>query len=384
MRSLVFKRVLVLLVMICSTCPQGVCSTEQMGDYTFDKLPLFFVTDREVKIREKRNKYSYGKQLDRTGLRASEDEVGVNLTYGIENHKTRIPSELQNKGNWRGAFELEIFGNEHEPQGMKWRTFSGLIYGHLYPWQGREVFYEKVRNCLAKCPSEEIVLFIHGCCVDHKKASRQAINMQKWYRRPVILYDWGTRDKDYYHSLTAYPKTEKRFLHFMKDLKERFPNAKISVIAYSVGVNILKDYCLSVEDKKEKDFENVTILRADTGIGELETHLPAIVAHTRNKVQIWASGNDAQIKASRVLRTLKLLPHSVSFIKGPRAGESIAWVEKKHDRVQILDISKLNLGHDIPYRLLSLLTRSELKPIENGTYKVTKDADFESFAVEIN
>lgn len=386
MKTPLLKGILVSIVMICSTCTEsGVCAPQSVtGDYTFEKLPLFFVTDREVKIRQSKSKYSFGKQLDKPAVVSSDDVACSNLTFGIEEHKTRMSDELKAKGGWRNAFELDIFGDRFEPKGMKWRTFSGLIYGHMFGWSERQKFYGQLSGCLSKCPTNEIILFVHGCCVDHKKASRQAINFEKWYRRPVILYDWGTKSKDYYQSLTAYQKTQKRFEIFVNDLKERFPDAKINVIAYSVGANILKDYCSQTREDQPKQFESVVILRADTNIGELESSLPDIVARCSNPVQIWASKNDAQIIASRFLRTLKLVPKSIAFIKGPRAGESLAWNKKIHQGVQILDISNLNLGHDIPYKLLSVMSRKPLREQEKSGYAITGKDHSSHFVVDVN
>lgn len=359
-------RIVAILIMICVSCTAGVCATEDSLAAIYDNLPVFFVTDREVKVEKNKNKYSYGKQ---------NIEPNENLVFGIENKKTKIPVELQSGLNWRQSFQLEIFGDRYSPKGMKWRTFSGVTYGYLYNWSRREKFYGELNTCLSSCPTKEVVIFIHGCCVDHAEASRQAANIQKWYRRPVILYDWGTESKVYLQSLKAYPQTQSKFNQFVVDFKAKFPDTKITVVAYSVGSNILKDYCLQAKESDKPDFDNVFILRADTNVESLEKALPMVVAQSKTPVQLWVSSNDAQMKASRLLRKVVVLPVALLSQKGLRGGETRAWMKKQIDGVQVVDVTELALGHDIPYQLLSLSGKAKLQEGDLGTYSISLHDD---------
>ena len=357
-------RQLVISTMICVSCDTGVCSVAEAKSEDYARLSVFYATDREAKVFPRKNKYYFGKQTDPSS--------SSNLIYGIENFKTRIPAELSLKGNWRSAFTLDIFGDEHEPRGMKFRTFKGVTYGYVYGADQKEQFFGQLSGCLSKCPTNELVVFIHGCCVDHQQAVRQTANLQKWFKRPVILYDWGTVSKVYYQSLLAYPRTQDRFKGFVSELKRRYPDTKITLIAYSVGSNILKDFCLSTDQGVTKQFENVIVLRGDTSVKALEEALPAVVKQSVNPVQIWVSSNDSQMIASRLLRTITRLPAKVVSLKGPRAGETMAWKEKKFEGVDVFDVSHLGLGHEIPYKLIPVYGRSSLREGENGEYKLTR------------
>lgn len=356
----------VIFSMICFSCTAGICFADEPTESIYQKLPVFFATDRQVRIREKRNKYSYGDQ-----------SVGADrqLVLGVENRKTKIPPELQKGVDWRKSFELEIFGDKYDPKGMKWRTFSGVTYGHLFKWKERKSYYSQIETCLSTCPEREVVLFIHGCCVDHAQASRQASNIQKWYRRPVILYDWGSKSREYIQSLKAYPETEKRFESFVLDIKDHFPDTKLTVIAYSVGTNILKDFCLNLDSESNPLFERVILLRADTNVKELEKAMPKIVGASKKPVQIMASSNDTQMKASRLLRNVIVFPMQLLAQKGPRGGETEAWLEKDLSGVELIDISSLNLNHDIPYQFISLTGKKALTAGDIGPYSVAQGSN---------
>lgn len=358
--------------MFCLTCQGADSAWQDPGRSDYINLPLFFITDRKVNVDSAKSKYSYGKQV--LPGKGSFDSV---LTLGIEQHRTYFTG--QNPA-WLPAFDLEIFGNRDsfEKQGLKWRTFRGLVHGQLYSWSRAADFYSNLEAVLDRCPKKEVVIFVHGCCVDHGKAAIQAVNIQKWYRRPVLLYDWGTDSKNYYQSLVSYPRTQDRFGEFVKDLKSRLGDVRLTVVAYSVGANILKDYCQRLDQDVSGQFDDVVLLRADTNIAELEKALPDIARQSKNPVQVWVSGNDSQMLASRLLRVVTVLPRSIISVRGRRAGDTKAWLETesiepdRYERVQILDVSQLGLGHRIPFRLLPLVARQPLKEGDIGEFSLIR------------
>lgn len=365
-------RVLGVLIMFCLTCQGADSAWQDPGRSDYINLPLFFITDRKVNVDSAKSKYSYGKQV--LPGKGSFDSV---LTLGIEQHRTYFTG--QNPA-WLPAFDLEIFSNRDsfEKQGLKWRTFRGLVHGQLYSWSRAADFYSNLEDVLDRCPKKEVVIFVHGCCVDHGKAAIQAVNIQKWYRRPVLLYDWGTDSKNYYQSLVSYPRTQDRFGEFVKDLKSRLGDVRLTVVAYSVGANILKDYCQRLDQDVSGVFDDVILLRADTNIAELEKAMPDIARQSKNPVQVWVSGNDSQMLASRLLRVVTVLPRSIISVRGRRAGDTKAWLEAesiepdRYERVQILDVSRLGLGHRIPFRLLPLVARQPLKEGDIGQFSIIR------------
>ncbi|HMO19874.1 MAG TPA: alpha/beta hydrolase [Candidatus Melainabacteria bacterium] len=365
-------KVLGVFVMFCLTCQGADSAWQDPGRSDYINLPVFFVTDRRVNVDVGKKKYSYGKQV-----LSGEGTLDSVLTLGIEQHRTYCPRQ---KPAWLPAFDLDIFGSEDSffEQGLKWRTFRGLVHGRLYGWSQKADFYRHLENVLDRCPRKEVVIFVHGCCVDHGKAAIQAVNIQKWYRRPVLLYDWGTDSKNYYQSLVSYPRTQDRFGEFIKDLKSRLGEVRLTVVAYSVGANILKDFCQRLDQDVSGVFDDVILLRADTHIAELEKALPDIARQSKNPVQVWVSGNDSQMLASRLLRVVTILPRSIISVRGRRAGDTKAWLESesiepdRFNRVQILDVSELGLGHRIPFRLLPLLARQPLKEGDIGGFSLVR------------
>ena len=364
---------MVVLVVTCSTCQVSDAAWQDPSRQDYINLPVFFVTDRKVTVEQDKRKYSYGRQIDFDGVEAEGESSG--LTFGIEQFRTQAAQQGGSR-SWLSAFDLEIFGDRFHRRGMKWRTFSGLVYGELYGWSKRDLFYEQLSQTLDRVPEREILIFVHGCCVDHKKAARQAVDIQKWYRRPVVLYDWGTKSKDYYQSLLSYPKTRSRFKGFIEDLKTRYKDARLTLVAYSVGANILKDYSVEAGQEANGSFDSVILLRADTNIGELKKALPSIEKLSVNPTQVWVSSNDSQMMASRALRVVTILPRKILSVRGRRAGETGAWKNKVDiegdGKLQVLDISRLGLGHEIPFRLFPLFAKGPIRAGDLGPFTVER------------
>jgi len=292
--------------------------------------------------------------------------------------------------------------------------------GSLYGWSDRDRFFSHLSNSVSKCPEKELIVFVHGCCVDHDKAVKQTLGLQKWYRRPVLLFDWTTVNMVYFQSLRSYPKSQDRFNLLVRELRERMPDVKITVIAFSVGTNIVKNYCLnpgvsangsnsdvtvndSVPAVSEPSFDGLVFLRGDADSCSFQKELPAMARHSRRPLQIWVASNDFNIIVSRFIR------RTVNPFKScsPRVGQLKAWHEtpKSTDAdvqssgepgavdarggsteaksveaailfegIEVMDVSELRLGHRIPYRLLALASRRQLSRGDLGPFSIDEIA----------
>lgn len=395
----------VVSLLFCITCTSPALAEsfnlpEAAGDAN---LPVFFATDRTVKKRG--GGYKFGDQVDTKRAATAED----GLTLGIEQCFTQVPwsATLAGPGSFQDVCQTTIDSVRNEPSDKSaWRTINNNGTGSLYGWSEKDRFFNHLNSCVSKCPEKELIVFVHGCCVDHDKAVKQTLGLQKWYRRPILLFDWTTVSMVYFQSLRSYPKSQDRFNLLVRELRQRMPDVRITVIAFSIGANIVKNYCLnSTPGASETSFDGLVFLRGDADSGSFQKELPAMARHSRRPLQIWVASNDFNINVSRFIR------RSVNPFKGcsPRVGQLKAWHDSQRkigatdekpaahknlnaaaragnsetvetersvetgvlfDGVEVMDVSELRLGHRIPYRLLALASRRPLQRGDLGPFSI--------------
>lgn len=417
---------MVVSLLFCITCtsPAAAESFNEPEAAGIANLPVFFVTDRTVK--KKGVGYKFGDQVDAKRAATAED----GLTFGIEQYFTTVPwsATLAGNGSFQDVCQSTINAVKSEPtEHNSWRTMYNNGRGSLYGWSDRDRFFSHLSSSVSKCPEKELIVFVHGCCVDHDKAVKQTLGLQKWYRRPVLLFDWTTVNMVYFQSLRSYPKSQDRFNLLVRELRERMPNVKVTVIAFSVGTNIVKNYCLnpavsvtgsnpavaangsnsdvtvtdSISAVSEPSFDGLVFLRGDADSCSFQKELPAMARHSRRPLQIWVASNDFNIIVSRFIR------RTVNPFKNcsPRVGQLKAWhetpkstdaqrsgepgataegsggsIEKSveaaaiFDGIEVMDVSELRLGHRIPYRLLALASRRQLIRGDLGPFSIDEIA----------
>lgn len=388
-----------LLFCISCTSPALAESFKEPEAAGVANLPIFFATDRTVK--RKGVGYKFGDQVDAKRVATAEE----GLTLGIEQVFTTVPwtATLAGAGSFQDLCHSTINDVKSEPAEERdlWRSMNNNGTGSLYGWSAREKFFSHLSNTVSKCPEKELIVFVHGCCVDHDKAVNQTLGLQKWYRRPVLLFDWTTVNMVYFQSLRSYPKSQDRFNLLVRELRERMPDVKITVIAFSIGTNIVKNYCLNPTvnasvlnpdvSASEPSFDGLVFLRGDADSCSFQKELPAMARHSKRPLQIWVASNDFNIIVSRFIR------RTVNPFKGcsPRVGQLKAWHESPRksgadsgdatearsietatlvDGIEVMDVSELRLGHRIPYRLLALASRRQLSKGDLGPFSIDEIA----------
>lgn len=369
----------VVSLLFCITCtsPALAESFKEPEAAGIANLPVFFATDRTIK--KNRRGYKFGEQVDAKRAATAED----GLTFGIEQNFTTVPwsATLAGPASFADVCQrtIESVRNESSDQ-RAWRTMNGNGTGSLYGWSDRDRFFNHLSNCVSKCPEKELIIFVHGCCVDHDKAVKQTLGLQKQYRRPVLLFDWTTVSMVYFQSLRSYPRSQDRFNLLVRELRERMPDVRITVIAFSIGTNIVKNYCLNPTlSTGEPSFDGLVFLRGDADSCSFQKELPAMTRHSRRPLQIWVASNDFNIIASRFIRRTV----SPFFKEGsPRVGQLKAWHDAPRslnteracgllfDGIEVMDVSELKLNHRIPYRLLALASRRSLQKGDLGPFSI--------------
>ena len=188
----------------------------------------------------------------------------------------------------------------------------------------------------------ELVIFVHGCCIGFREALRQAKQLGKEVDRPVVFYDWGSPFASYTGSLLACPRSQERFNSFMLAMAEAFSPEKITIVGHSLG-NVLIDEFLLQHRPEETDgiFSQIVFARADMDAIAFQSHIPKIVGHAR-RTFIYIDDHDPAINLSAFLRLV-----ASPVLHGDRVGRLVTGC-RSDPRVQIVDVSRLNLLHDLP------------------------------------
>jgi esterase/lipase superfamily enzyme len=308
---------------------------------TVFSAPVYFATDRAPRV--KRDDLDFGNQ--------ETDNLDF-MRYGINQQ------------------EIELSSANQARLGLAKRTVSGT--SKVFKEDQVDTFVEAIRADLNTCKDRQLVVFIHGCCVDFEKASKQAAELSSRINSPLIMYDWGTPNASYAASLLAYPRGQERFNQFMNRLLQEFPKEKIVLMGYSLGNQLIVDYALQHDFSNGPRFEDVIIARADMDAVAFKSRLPKIAQMTKS-IHLYVADNDLQINLSGLLRKIA----SPKFA-GQRLGNTKNELPAISG-VTVIDVSPLKLGHLIPYDVIAdvLKNGAHAGRLANRVYREKSDGSFE-------
>lgn len=212
---------------------------------------------------------------------------------------------------------------------------------------GWHEFKEQFRAEISKYPEEHFILFVHGCCVDFKESSKQALLLAETAGKPVLVYDWGTPKGNYFGSMLACPRAQERFNSFIIDIFQEYPKARISVVGLSMGNVLVYNFCLQnkVSDLP-RHFNEIEMARADIDTIVFRTNMHRVVPHC-DKLDLYVAKNDFLINISGFMRGL-IYPYPPVFMLGYTPGNS-----NFGNSIQIFDVSRLKMGHLLPGEAIS-------------------------------
>lgn len=320
----------------------------ESSDKSVGLMPVFFVTDRD--LLQDGVEPKFGKQsLDRTDV----------LTYGIK----PVVRKEGTSGEFANA-SLVILG----PSGVsKEREASFTAFAERYNESVLGTEFDKFKAVIEKTLKDtggnELVLFVHGCCVNFKEAARQSSDLQAAVRKPVIMYDWGTPSGNYAGSNLAFPRSQARFNTFLTELRKSFPEARISIVGLSLGNMLFDNFAVQVRPEEVgKKFDDVIFARADMDSIAFKNHIDEIAAHANN-ISVYAAKNDFSTNISGLLRWI-----AWPTAHGERVGHIRAALQTD-PRLTIYDVSDLKLNHLLPVELIA----ERLRDRENYSRSIAFD-----------
>lgn len=267
--------------------------------------------------------------------------------------------------------KLALKGKRIKASDWLGKTSKALSYGDraadrdsLY---SEEQLFERLADEV-KSSGQPLTVFIHGCCVSFSEDLIQANDIHQALQTaglngPLLAYDWATPCYNYPGSLAKLPRCRSSFTAFLERLVAKLGRDKIVIVAHSLGIHALQNYCqhaLEAEPKATQVFAAVILSRPDVDFSSFKNSEEAL-KNFSGKLMLLCARNDINLKLSSFIRRA-----GYSFVEDPRP------VRDNHlrlgqasvasgvaDQLAVYDISQLRLKHLIPYKLIAGLLTGE-------------------------
>lgn len=297
-------------------------------------LPILFATDRTQLLKSHKD-IDYGKQIV---FPIDSISYGIKRTNATANFSDKNETEEVAKLGWT-VYPPELTKEKFRDDFLKQQP--DIEASHALA--GFDELVSKTKSMLEASGKHQIVIYVHGCCLDFDGSIDQAAELASSVKTPVIAYCWGC-SKGYAGSSVSFPRTQERFNKFMLQIRQSFPDERISIVSTSIGTQLVHHFCLQrrPEDYGNKPIDEIIYARADLDDVALRSQLDSLTRHSK-KIIVLVAKNDFQINLSGTLRWF-FYPSQ----HGERAGHLRASLQTESP-LTVLDVSPLKLGHVIPY-----------------------------------
>lgn len=219
----------------------------------FLEVPIFFATNRKVAENLPLAKAFGGDYVDE-------------LSYGFA--EITIPTKMHRLGNIERP--LFLIGRENTDSHITIATGETCT---------RDRFASLLAERMAKSPSKELLVFLHGYRVTFEEAARRAAQVAHdiSFGGAVLLFSWPSAG-----SLSAYPadedsaiKSAEPLRNLLRDL-EGGPWKRVHLLAHSMGNRVMVAGLTGGEKDSTLPIQNVVLVAADVDIDHFKQQFPAL------------------------------------------------------------------------------------------------------------
>lgn len=196
------------------------------------RVPVFFVTDRNLEMESKDKGASFGPHRKHIGDCQHDPFMGFGYCVVKNEVGKPLSAELTARG-WAAASATDKEGE----------TLVRTIEANDFT-SAQATFYSQLRDAAGKTPRKEIVLFAHGYKNSFDAALRTAGRFSYSYESPVVLYSWPSVAK-----LRSYNSDENNNEwsqeHFndvalkLQEICDTEPQLKLRLFAHSMGTRLI-------------------------------------------------------------------------------------------------------------------------------------------------
>lgn len=315
-------------------------------------VPVFYVTDRHFEATSGEIDFSEHQRLD-------------GLSYGVKNVTIPYTAHLNNYAKQLRKMGWRILSLEGEPH-QKYVNAADLRFPDTT--LSKIKFLELLDQAIDEADKHELLIHIHGCCVNYKNSLVNAAKLEGWYRQPVILYDWTSPNglQNYLRNEPAVAASQTRFDQFVFDLEDRFKPQRLAISAHSMGNRLLDNFLVSRfykwgQNQDHPKLKESIFACADVDINNFAKHT-ASTAYNSRITRIYISGQDPALLMSELV-------HGFASRLGRPGGkrESLC----KTEGMDVIDDEELYIKHDLPDWLIANMHRYG-RAGERNTYDVVE------------
>ncbi len=224
--------------------------------------------------------------------------------------------------------------------------------------------FSRLAKEYSKKSPKGVIVYLHGCCMNFQSSAQQAELTSKALQAPVIMYDWGSRAGSYAGSMQACERSQERFNRFMDKLTETIPAEQITIVGFSLGNQIIVDYCLQTQSNRQ--FKDIIMVRPDLDLVTFKSHVSRVSSRTQ-KIHLYTARNDIALACSKSLRCIATPATPIMRLGLGVAKDDISSVSN----LTVLEVSQVDpILHLAPNPIMAELFKNDGVPPSNS-------ADFE-------
>jgi esterase/lipase superfamily enzyme len=201
----------------------------------------------------------------------------------------------------------------------------------------QDIFFRSVAESVARAPSKDAFVFVHGYSVSFEDAARRTgqIAFDLHFVGAPIFYSWPSIGKiaDYIKDETNIAWSAPHFEHFLGLLAKYSGATRIHIIAHSMGNRAVCDALKQISTRPGGQLKfNHLVLAAPDIDADTFSELAQTLRTLSSRVTLYESSNDKAIKMSRTIHG------------SPRAGEPLLIIQGI-DTIVASEIDTDFLGH---------------------------------------
>jgi pimeloyl-ACP methyl ester carboxylesterase len=301
-------------------------------------IPVFYATNRSFDPQ--------AGQLDYT-----ESPNGKGLLFGVKNVLVPVPDNVQfdkataEKMQWR-TVHLDA------PNGKGTPKFDRDQSPLRDQAMSRDEVLKAYKAYMDKTGSKESLVFVHGCCCTFDTTLGRAARVESHMQMPVLVYDWVSPQgfTNYLVNETRAEQTVDHFCGFLSKLEAIESPERVTVLGHSMGA-LLVDQAMvrrATQLPFRKDlhpYKELILCNPDVDAQTFLIHA-AKFADNGSLTRIYMNRTDNRLSSS-----------AIAHGGFPRLGRPESFLDglTKFKNDELVDVTDLGTGHEIPYWLLANL-----------------------------
>ena len=293
-------------------------------------------------------------------------EVGADkgLMFGVKNMVVPAPTNISVSEETRKKMGWQLIHLDKAlPQGKK----PDAPDGDKCPVADSEYAAGEIASAFDKyrrdCGAKQAMIFVHGCCATFNTSLERAAKISSHLRMPVVVFDWDSPRgfSKYLANETTAEQSLDDFYCFLYKTESVIAPEDTIVLGHSMGARFVNDAFVRRSERlkcKEpvKKYAQIVFCQPDIDARSYIGHNHSITEQA-DLTRIYFNATDGRLDASatahggfeRLGRPEKLIDQLCSV-----------------DNQEMIDVTEVALGHEIPFWVLADLTNHE--DVANGGF----------------